>query len=100
MWTVSVFLLLLQSEIEEASLCRRLLQAAQFEKQSLPYKRKQYMDRVIFMQRPRKQGLQSRRRYKWPTNETAGAELSKTILTSSAELHVFIVRPVRLKGHM
>lgn len=54
MWTVSVFLLLLQSETEDASLCRRLLQAAQFEKQSLAYKRKQYMDRVIFMQRPRK----------------------------------------------
>lgn len=66
MWTVSVFLLLLQSEIEAASLCRRLLQAAQFEKQSLHYKRKQYMDRVIFMQRPRKQGLQSARMNKWP----------------------------------
>lgn len=69
MWTVSVFLLLLQSAIEAPSLCRRLLQAAQFEKQSLPYKRKQYMDRVIFMQRPRKQGPQSSRRYKWPEME-------------------------------
>lgn len=98
MRTVGVFLPLLQSEIEEASLCRRLLPAAQFEKQSLPYKRKQYMDRVIFMQRPRKQGLQSSRRYEWPTNETAGAKLS-TILIAAAERRGFIVGPVRLKGH-
>lgn len=88
-----MFLLMLQSGAEEASLCRRLLQAAQFERQSLPYKRKQYMDSHIYATATTAGAAGQMAR-----NGTAGVKLSKALLISSAELQELMVRPVQVKG--
>lgn len=93
-WTAGVFLLLLRSEAEEASLCRRLLQAAQFERQSLPYKRKQYMDSRIYAT-----ATTAGAAVQMGRNGRAGVKLSKTLLISSAELQELVVRPVHWTGH-
>lgn len=97
-WSVSS-LLLLFLEIEEASLCRRRLQTAQFEKQSLLYKRKQYRDRVIFYataikSRAQKRGWKSEWHEMWQPAQTL-----KDSMTSSAVPQAFILKPVHLKEH-
>lgn len=95
----SLPLLLLFLEIEDASLCRRRPQTAQFEKQSLLYKRKQYRDRVIFYataikSRAQKRGWKSEWHEMWQPAPTL-----KDSMTSSAVPQAFILEPVQLKEH-